>query len=638
MAEAGSLSQWPHRPLRHIRRKLAPCPEIDCVRHLLPPAVLAAAELRAVEIGTGADRVLVAQSAVSEEQYARALAFSLGCRFDSLERVPRAASPAGDADLIEAAKIGLLWLVFDQRRILVVAPQQMAARHLANMLRARPGLRADVWLTTSRALLAFVRRCSRDAVNAKAAYDLHVRYPQLSARVSRPRLSLRSAAICALVISASIAVPDKTTTGIATVLAIVFLCWALLRLAGAVTPRPALAENTAIADDDLPVYSIIIALYREAASVPGLVASLKALDYPQEKLDIKFVLERDDHETWRAIDSLRLGPPFTVLFSADAGPRTKPKALNTALPFAMGEYVAVYDAEDRPDSDQLKRTLQAFAAGGPRLACVQARLSIDNAADSCLTRLFAAEYAGLFDVFLPGIAAWRLPLPLGGSSNHFRISVLRSVGAWDPYNVTEDADLGTRLARRGFHTAVIASTTYEEAPAHLASWIKQRTRWFKGWMQTWLVHMRHPLALWRDLGTAGFLTFQLVVGGTVLAALVHSVFMLAFGWQVVAGEPWTFRSNSADILLLLLYGGTFAAGYAISALVALFGLRQRKLMSHAWALLLMPFYWLLLSLAAWRALGHLILRPHQWEKTEHGLARTSRRAQHQARTDTGLRL
>lgn len=586
--------------------------------------------MRAIEIGTGADRVLVTQSTLSEEQYVRALAFSLRCRFDSLRCISRAAAPASGPDLIAAAKTGLLWLTFGRRRVLVVAPQRMAARLLVNMLRARPDMRADVWLTTCRDLLTFVSGAAREAIKSKAADELHTRGPQFSARSSRPRLSLRSAAFYAFLIGACIAMPEETTSGIVAALAIVFLCWGLLRLAGALTPDAMPADDIALADEDLPIYSVIVALYREAASVPGLVASLKALDYPQEKLDVKFVLERDDHDTWQAIDSLQLGPPFTILFSADAGPRTKPKALNTALPFATGDFVAVYDAEDRPDPVQLKQALRAFAAGDRGLACVQARLTIDNAADNCLTRLFAAEYAGLFDVFLPGIAAWRLPLPLGGSSNHFRTSILRSVGAWDPYNVTEDADLGMRLARHRYHTTVIASTTYEEAPARLAPWLKQRTRWFKGWMQTWLVHMRHPLRLWRDLGTGGFLAFQLLVGGTVLAALVHSVFLLAFGWQLARGGVWTSRFEPADIFFLLLYGATFAAGYAISALVALVGLRRRQLTSCAWVLLLMPFHWMLLSIAAWRALLHLIIRPYQWEKTEHGLGRTSCRVNYAA--------
>ena len=155
----------------------------------------------------------------------------------------------------------------------------------------------------------------------------------------------------------------------------------------------------------------------------------------------------------------------------------------------------VYDAEDRPEPDQLRRALQAFRGGGDDLACVQARLCIDNTADSLIARYFTAEYAGQFDVFLPGLAAMRLPLPLGGSSNHFHTATLRKVGGWDPYNVTEDADLGMRLARFGYRADIIDSTTYEEAPADAGPWLRQRTRWFKGWMQTWLVHMRQPRRL-----------------------------------------------------------------------------------------------------------------------------------------------
>ena len=218
------------------------------------------------------------------------------------------------------------------------------------------------------------------------------------------------------------------------------------------------------------------------------------MNYPLEKLDIKLVLEPNDHETQQALARLQLGPPFEIVIAPNYGPRTKPKALNAALPFVRGKFVAVFDAEDRPERDQLRMALEAFTEADESLACVQARLTIDNTADSWLTRIFTAEYAGLFDVFLPGLASWRLPLPLGGSSNHFRTDVLRRIGAWDPYNVTEDADLGMRLARFGYRTEVINSTTYEEAPGRVGPWLRQRTRWFKGWMQTWLVHMRSPRA------------------------------------------------------------------------------------------------------------------------------------------------
>ena len=325
---------------------------------------------------------------------------------------------------------------------------------------------------------------------------------------------------------------------------------------------------------------------------------------------------------------------FELIIAPPAGPRTKPKALNAALPFARGAFVAVYDAEDRPEPDQLRRALEAFSGGDDRMACAQARLTIDNTADSWLARLFTAEYAGLFDVFLPSLAARRWPLPLGGSSNHFRTDVLRRIGAWDPYNVTEDADLGMRLARYGYRTTVIASTTYEEAPARLRPWLKQRTRWFKGWLQTWLVHMRAPAKLMRELGPTGFVVFQLLAGGSVLAALVHPFFLFAFLREIAtAGRG----ASDAVTLHASLYGATLLIGYLTSIALAVVGLARRRLLDCAWALLLMPLYWLLLSLAAWRALDQLVRDPYRWEKTEHGLARNSRLMEEERALSAGVR-
>lgn len=518
------------------------------------------------------------------------------------------------------------------RRFLVIAPHDMAGRHVVNAVRFTPGLCAEICLTTPRHLSDFVNRQTATTVARKAVLELKATRPEFSASASRSRRALLPSVGCFAALAAIVSAPALTTIVVHVALALVFLGWVILRIAGIVsTLTNALLwrRSTAIPDDELPTYSIIVALYDEALAVKGLVESLKAIDYPPEKLDIKFVLEPDDRKTRDALAGLNLGPAFTIITVPKKGPRTKPKALNVALPFARGSYVAVFDAEDRPEPDQLRKALHAFHAGSDKLACVQARLTIDNSADSWLTRMFMVEYAGLFDVFLPGIAAWRLPLPLGGSSNHFRTSTLREAGAWDPYNVTEDADLGMRLARLGYHTAVINSTTQEEAPSRFMQWLKQRTRWFKGWMQTWLVHMRHPLRLWRDLGPLGFLVFQLVVGGTVLAAMVHGVFAVALAWQIALGWLWVEKSGIGDIFIAGLHATTLIAGYAISGALGLLGLTRRRKMSCAWALLLMPIYWLLLSVAAWRALFHLILDPYAWEKTEHALARTSQRESHQ---------
>jgi cellulose synthase/poly-beta-1,6-N-acetylglucosamine synthase-like glycosyltransferase len=277
----------------------------------------------------------------------------------------------------------------------------------------------------------------------------------------------------------------------------------------------------------------------------------------------------------------------------------------------------IYDAEDRPERNQLRAALKAFQSGGGDLACVQARLCVDTKT-SWLARYFTAEYAGHFDAFLPKLAALDLPLPLGGSSNHFRTATLREVGGWDPHNVTEDADLGMRLARFGLRSGVVSSSTYEEAPADLGRWLSQRTRWFKGWMQTWLVHMRQPYRLFRDFGPGGFLAFQLIVGGNALVALVHPVLMLRMISEVLQPD---FRENAPALAFCLL---NVATGYLLTAAIGALGLAQRGLLKQAGVLALTPLHWLLLSIAAWWAALELIYAPFRWRKTEHGLDKASR--------------
>jgi cellulose synthase/poly-beta-1,6-N-acetylglucosamine synthase-like glycosyltransferase len=258
---------------------------------------------------------------------------------------------------------------------------------------------------------------------------------------------------------------------------------------------------------------------------------------------------------------------------------------------------------------------------------VQAALTVDNTADNWLTRMFTADYAGQFDVLLPALAAMRLPLPLGGSSNHFRTAALRKIGGWDSYNVTEDADLGIRLHRMGYRSTVLPSATYEEAPAGYRQWLTQRTRWYKGWMQTWLVHMRRPRRLLRDLGPAGVFAFQLLLAGNVLAALVHPFFMAALCCVLLTNGSLGVLDAMGDAAPL--YIATLLCGYASTIILNASGLDRRGLLRHAWVLVLTPPYWFLLSLAAWRALFQLWRDPQRWEKTEHGRAQTSRLANSQ---------
>jgi cellulose synthase/poly-beta-1,6-N-acetylglucosamine synthase-like glycosyltransferase len=370
------------------------------------------------------------------------------------------------------------------------------------------------------------------------------------------------------------------------------------------------AFASAIKDGDLPVYTIIAPLHREARVVDQLLSAIEQLDYPAEKLDVIVVVEADEPATRAAITQRKHRLPITVVPAPPAEPRTKPKALNIALELARGFFVVIYDAEDRPDPNQLRYALQAFRSSADDLACVQARLCIDSDA-TWLARYFIAEYAGHFDVFLPKLATLGLPLPLGGSSNHFKTSVLRKVGGWDPYNVTEDADLGMRLARFGYRCGVIDSTTYEEAPATVKRWLGQRSRWLKGWMKTFLVHMRHPRRSFRELGPRGFATLLVIVGGNGFVALVHPIFIVGLGWDLCLGSR-----DSADMALCAL---SVAVGYVPSVVLAWRGLSDRGVPHRFRILVWTPLHWLLLSVAAWRAAFELTHAPSRWNKTEHGL-------------------
>lgn len=592
---------------------------------MIPPARLAAAELRAAETSTGADRVLVTEGALSDADYLRAFAVHHNLGIETFERVSRAACPLDDEELILGLAKGMIPIRNGAALVWVVAPVQLSARFLVNQLRRHPDMRPHIRVTSMEALRGFIHREAETAVANKAAFELRSTKPEMSAGAPKSRTPLAWFAAGMGLVVVLAAIQSDLTLIIDIAFALIFLGWSGLRVIAILLSSDRISEPPPRSDASMPIYSIIVAIYNEAESVRSLTDALTRLDYPKERLDIKIVVEREDMQTRLALDLMNLKAPFEVVIAPALGPRTKPKALNAALPFVRGLYVAVYDAEDRPDPLQLRIALAAFEKGNRKLACVQARLTIDNTADSWLTRLFTAEYAGLFDVFLPGLAAFRMPLPLGGTSNHFHTATLRSLGGWDPYNVTEDADLGIRLARAGLQTGVIQSTTYEEAPARLPAWIKQRTRWFKGYLQTWAVHMRNPFKLWRELKPGGFLVFQLVVGGAVLAALVHGVFFGVLMWQLASGLLWSAKSGIFDVAFAGLYVTTLSTGYALSALLGFIGLSRRKLLGSAWYLALLPLYWILLSVAAWRAVFQLMRQPYRWEKTTHGLARTSRR-------------
>lgn len=459
------------------------CPELDCVRHLLPRRILAAAERRARSIGVGAERVLICADAVTEEAYLTALANALDTSYERFDGISRGACPLDDDQLLQAAAAGLLPLREGRGLVWIVAPRGLTARRLADPHQQRPPWLQSFRLTSADRLRHFVFQYSQRALGRRAADSLRLQRPLFSnAPPERGRPALRTLALVATAFVFFALAPLSAIEGVSGLCCVLFLAAAILRLLSACFGETAADRPTHRDDRELPIYTVVCALYREAAVVEELVGAIRALDYPPEKLDVKFVLEADDHGTRRALLDLNLGPPFEIIVAPPIGPRTKPKALNVALPLARGAFTVVYDAEDKPEPDQLRRALDAFRKGGKRLACVQASLTIDNTADNWLAGMFTANYAGQFDVFLRGLATLSLPFPLGGSSNHFRTTALRKAGGWDSYNVTEDADLGIRLYRLGYRAAAIASTTYEEAPARFVPWLKQRTRWYKGWM------------------------------------------------------------------------------------------------------------------------------------------------------------
>jgi len=371
--------------------------------------------------------------------------------------------------------------------------------------------------------------------------------------------------------------------------------------------------NYTVEEENLPVYTILVPLYQESLVFKQLVVSLSDLDYPPDKLDIILLLEADDIETIGEIDKQPLPSCFRVLIVPSGYPRTKPRACNFGLLHARGEYVVIYDVEDRPERDQLRKVLNAFRQSNHSVFCVQCRLNYYNVRQNVLTRLFTLEYSFWFDLLLIGLSMLGAPVPLGGTSNHFPTVALRSLGGWDAYNVTEDCDLGMRLAISGYQTVVIDSTTWEEANSKLQNWIRQRSRWVKGYIQTYLVHTRNPAKLFQRLGLRDFLSFQFVIGGTPLVLLCAP-----FLWVMTTIGSLHLIASTNDyfgvisIIPLLLYTVIFLFFGICGAMVR----HNYDLLSYT---LLLPAYYALQSYAAWKGLYQLFTKPHYWEKTEHGL-------------------
>lgn len=378
-------------------------------------------------------------------------------------------------------------------------------------------------------------------------------------------------------------------------------------------------EALAIPDDELPVYTILLPVYNEPSIVQNLIHGVGKLVYPKDKLETLLLVEEDDQATRDAVRELDM-ESVRVVIVPHSQPKTKPKACNygMSLPGLRGELVTIYDAEDIPDPLQLRKAVAAFRRLPQEVACLQARLGYFNERQNLLTRWFSLEYDQWFGLVLPTVEAAGCVVPLGGTSNHLKTAVWHEVGGWDEFNVTEDADLGVRLARNGYRTQVLDSTTLEEANSDVLNWIRQRSRWYKGYLQTMLVHLRHPRALRREIGTVPMLRLINMTGAVPFTGVVNLVLWALLALWINGRAPFIammFQPVPYYVCLSLFLVAGPASVYMSLMSISVLG------KPHLWwPALLAPVYWFLQSVAALKAFYQLLFRPHFWEKTVHGLA------------------
>jgi len=376
-------------------------------------------------------------------------------------------------------------------------------------------------------------------------------------------------------------------------------------------------ELLGLDENTLPVYTILVPLYHDAEVLPILLRGLTQLDYPANKLDIKLLLEEDDVETLATVALMHLPSYVDPVIVPMAQPRSKPKACNYGLIRARGEYVVIYDTEDIPEPDQLKKAVLAFRKMPSDVVCFQAKLDYYNGNQNLLTRWSAIEYTRWFELFLPSLNARKVPIPLSGSSYHFLTERLREIGAWDPYNVMEGADLGVRLFRHGWKAMVFNSTTYEEANSNIFNWTRQCSRWVKGYVQTFLVHMRHPLRLWRTLGPKAFFSFTMVLGGTVFSYLLNPILLcLIVLWYLT--HAGFHRTLYPEVVFYMSGISLFIGNFAFVCLNIAACMRRKQYRNVKYAII-SSLYWMLISVAAWKGILQLWTNPFYREKTVHGL-------------------
>ena len=477
---------------------------------------------------------------------------------------------------------------------------------------------------------ATYQRCIAKFLNTglveQATNGLRKQAPILSAH---HRFNLQQSIVAAIIASSLLLIalflPFVWLSNICNALfACLFSSVIVLRLLAIATPEPKRTNLPRLKTHHLPVFSVLVPVFKETSVLHQLIRSLQNLNYPLEKLDIKIIVEKNDVAMHNALATMALPSHFEILTVPHGKPQTKPRALNYALQFARGELVTIYDAEDIPDPMQLRIAASAFECQDPNIVCLQGELAFYNANENWLTRQFAVEYATLFRVILPCLAKLKLPLPLGGTSNHFKTKALRAIGGWDPYNVTEDADLGIRFARFGYGVATLPSTTHEEANTQIQNWIHQRSRWLKGFLQTWLVHMRHPISLLHEVGLFGFFVVQAATLGVVIAATFHPIFLGLTLYQLYQGTLTDLNASTLNITLNAIFLCNLLLGFGVATLSGILALQRKGMKNQFWVHASLPLYWLLMSIAGWKALWEFAWAPFHWNKTQHGISKFNR--------------
>lgn len=576
------------------------------------------AQLEAKRLDAFASEVLIAQEVVSAARYYLCLADTLGTPFIGagafLDRID---------DPGAAVRRGYARLAHDPGKSV---PRAKGARHdgwlmaprgdkIGLLLLAKQyGLALPALaITTPAHFSALVRRSARTQFARDASDGLAGADPGLCAKPAVETVrSWKGAGVIAIAAALAVAAPRWTMLGLGPL----FFAAIAGRLVICALGLSETRAPTAIPAGSLPLYGVIVPLYHEAEMVPSLLKHLKALDYPTSKLEIKILIEADDPATRVALEQQHLPPHFEIIIAPEGFPRAKPRALNMALALMRAELVTVYDAEDMPEPGQLRKAAARFHRAPPELACLQASLVIDSGRGGLLAKLFAIEYAALFDVFNKGVAEAGLPLALGGTSNHFRTRVLRRAGGWDAWNVAEDADIGFRLARLGYKIEMLASTTSEQAPATLPDWFKQRRRWTKGWIQTILVLALHPCRTLNDLGFVKTMALVLMsvslVAGPLLSPFV-ALAMIVGLWTDGLPDP----RDGLDTAAVSLWVSVLVIGLLAPVWCGCAGIRSRKLQWCWSSLLFVVPYQLLIAAAAWFGLFDLVRTPYHWHKTKH---------------------